>query len=410
MTALLRQGRTSLLVAIPFVLVALASSQLIEPDSHRHILVQNLALLTLVLLLIWWVILRPLQQALARLAEADKDLSYRFQENKSDLFLPLWKALNHRQQALSEAVNHAISPAGRLTPMAKELTDTYGNMGQKAEMQNSHSQIMSASMREMKHATENLLLHVDEIGDAVINGGKCVEDSKVVVGNAIASIQQLSEHIGEASDQVEKLTEDSAQIGSIIEVINAIAEQTNLLALNAAIEAARAGEQGRGFAVVADEVRTLAERTRSSTKEVQVMVDRIQQGTGLVVQTMAVGNESTTRTVELSGQLNEQLDKIYASVVQTKDVAANIREALDAQAQSAETTSEAVDAMVNLNAEALENTKIRAVTSEDLIKLKLEFAKRSEQLGVHPDHWSQGKRNKNREEGKAIAAHEIELW
>src|SRR5690606_20421056 len=157
------------------------------------------------------------------------------------------------------------------------------------------------------------------------------EKGNRVLESAISAIHSLSDRIGTAGEVIRRVETDSAALGSVLDVIRGIAEQTNLLALNAAIEAARAGEQGRGFAVVADEVRSLAQRTQESTQEIQGMIERLQDGARQAVRSMADGTEEMERTVVQASRAGESLNAIAQAVALINDMNTQIASATEEQ-------------------------------------------------------------------------------
>ena len=159
-----------------------------------------------------------------------------------------------------------------------------------------------------------------EAEQAALSGADRSQQAGIVVDNVIADVQQLSEEMRNSMEAVNRLADNSTNISSILGTIKGIAEQTNLLALNAAIEAARAGEQGRGFAVVADEVRTLASRTQGSAAEIEGLIKEVQQNIERAVETMEINRTMVNKTVDSSGQVGEALESIQGSMheIQTK--------------------------------------------------------------------------------------------
>ena len=183
---------------------------------------------------------------------------------------------------------------------------------------------MSGSVREV---VENARSAAEGAADAE---GETLR-GKQVVSATVDSIRQLADGVQEAAEVIGRLAEESGEIVTIVDVINGIAEQTNLLALNAAIEAARAGEQGRGFAVVADEVRTLATRTQDSTREIQALVERLREGAERSAEVMAMGRRRAEESVQRTGELNEALAAITDAVTAINRLNGDIHQAAEAQ-------------------------------------------------------------------------------
>ncbi|WP_409372521.1 methyl-accepting chemotaxis protein [Pseudomonas fluvialis] len=166
---------------------------------------------------------------------------------------------------------------------------------------------MSATAQEVARSAAAAVQSAQSVNDETVSGRSLVE-------NQVGSIRRLAAEIDQSVAVINQLAADSASISRVLEVIKGIAEQTNLLALNAAIEAARAGEQGRGFAVVADEVRTLAKRTQQSTEEIEQMIAKLQGGVGAAVKAMNVSHQMADGTVNQSGQVQQALENILGAV------------------------------------------------------------------------------------------------
>lgn len=183
---------------------------------------------------------------------------------------------------------------------------------------------MSAAVREVASNALHTATEITKVNDQTIEG-------KSILAQSVNHIQQLSESVKNAVAVIEKLSVNSANIASVLDVIRSIAEQTNLLALNAAIEAARAGEQGRGFAVVADEVRTLASRTETSTQDIQRMIEELQRGVNDAVKSIESGATLTTSTVTLASQTQDALDEILNSTSKVSEMSTQTATATEEQ-------------------------------------------------------------------------------
>jgi len=189
------------------------------------------------------------------------------------------------------------------------------------------------------------------------------------VSQAIDGMNRISASVMESARTIETLGKSSDEIGEIIAVIYDIADQTNLLALNAAIEAARAGEQGRGFAVVADEVRKLAERTTKATKEIASMIKSIQSDTDGAVKSMSAGTEEVEKGVSLVNQAGGSLDQIVEVVASVTDMIQQIATAAEEQSAAAEEISTNVEAVATITKETATGANQSSVATQELTRL-----------------------------------------
>ena len=204
------------------------------------------------------------------------------------------------------------------------------------EMQHGEVEQVATAMNEMTATVNEVARNTSQAADAAHEANREAADGRQVLHRAISAIQAMSAEVNKTSAALDTLRKESEQIGGILHVIRDIAEQTNLLALNAAIEAARAGEQGRGFAVVADEVRSLAMRTQEATQQIQGMIKAVQEGTQAAVKAMDPSRQTAANGAELVSQAGDSLDRITGSVQTINDMSTQIATAVEEQSAVAE--------------------------------------------------------------------------
>ncbi|WP_457933604.1 methyl-accepting chemotaxis protein [Pseudomonas sp. SA195] len=228
---------------------------------------------------------------------------------------------------------------------------------------------VSTAATEMSAAVHEVALNAQNASDAARDAERQSSQGAAVVSGTIASIRQLADEVEGASQTIGALAEETASIGAVLEVIRGIAEQTNLLALNAAIEAARAGEQGRGFAVVADEVRALAARTQDSTRDIQARIERLQSGVGRAVQAMHAGSSRAQDSVERASGVDQVLADTTASVQRINDMAAQIATACEEQSSVTEEIARNITDIRDLSNDAAANAAQSLQASQRLSTL-----------------------------------------
>ena len=243
---------------------------------------------------------------------------------------------------LGESVNTLTS---QLRKMLRSITDASLSLASSAEQSNAISRSTNEAIRVQREQTEQVVVAMTEMSSTVEevarsagntlqqvnNADKETSAGHRVVSSSIEAINRLAQEVENSVQVINRLDSYSDQIGTVLDVIRGIAGQTNLLALNAAIEAARAGEQGRGFAVVADEVRTLASRTQQSTAEIQQTIERLQQGAREAVQVMARSREEAEASVAQTAQAGESLGRITQSMSVINDMSTQIASAAEEQ-------------------------------------------------------------------------------
>ncbi len=281
--------------------------------------------------------------------------------------------LTRTYKAMLDSLRNLIQKVGdsanAVSSASTEISSTTEQMAAGAHQQSSQTSEVAAAVEQMTktlmETTENIRKVADGANQAredAVRGGKVVEET-------IDGMRRISDVVSQSAEQVKVLGASSDKIGEIIEVIDEIADQTNLLALNAAIEAARAGEQGRGFAVVADEVRKLAERTSKATKEISLMIHQIQTDTHHAVDSMAKGTEEVTAGITLAERAGSMLKNIVDNAQSVSDMVAQIASASEEQSNTSQQISQNVVSISTVTQESASGTQQIAQTSEDLNRL-----------------------------------------
>lgn len=285
------------------------------------------------------------------------DLSYR-QENPASQFAHDFNDfMLHTHKTLIEVMGAST----QISSSTAEMNDVASQNHSRATDQQQQIEQVATAINEMTATVQEVAQNTASAAEAAVNADNEAGNGQNIVNQTLDSINKLENTVSNATQVVAELEKDSQNIGAVLDVIKSIAEQTNLLALNAAIEAARAGEQGRGFAVVADEVRTLASRTQQSTSEIEEMIARLQSGTQNAVQAMQEGRDQTTMTVQHTTEVNQSLHAIAEAVGVIKDmnqqvatageeqsaVANEINQNISNISHSAQANSEAADSTAN---------------------------------------------------------------
>ncbi len=289
--------------------------------------------------IISFMITKPLNNAvdaMHEIADGDGDLTSRLQVNGKDEISELANGFNHFVAKVQETINEISGSLTQLASSAEQMSLITSETQDGTAKQQHETDLVATAMTEMTSTAQEVSSNADNAALAATKA-----DEKAVEGNAIVSdtidiISELVTEVERASEVIKKVEQDSESIGSVLSVIQGIAEQTNLLALNAAIEAARAGEQGRGFAVVADEVRTLASRTQESTKEIQSVTERLQVGTQNAVKVMELSRQKARDTAEQASQAGSALHSIATAVAEINHMNNQIAEASKQQGSVAE--------------------------------------------------------------------------
>ena len=237
-------------------------------------------------------------------------------------------------------------------------------------------------MNEMTATVQEVASHAAHAAEAATSARDEAQGGQRVVSANIDAIQRLADEVMQTAELINRLAEDSNAIGTVLDVIRGIAEQTNLLALNAAIEAARAGEQGRGFAVVADEVRTLAQRTQESTSEIQDMIERLQAGARNAVEAMEKGRAGAESSVRQAVTAGESLQAINQAVAAISDMNLQIATAAEEQSAVAEEINRNITTINMVADETAVGAEQTAEASQELARLAMNLQRIVSQFRV----------------------------
>ncbi|MFQ2271983.1 methyl-accepting chemotaxis protein [Aeromonas enteropelogenes] len=310
-------------------------------DSSQHaqqvLSLGTLIAIVLALVLTWVVTrltLKPLnqmQQALEDIAQGEGDLTRRLTITSHDEIGTLGATFNRFIDQVHRIVSDVSQTASTVQAASRQLHALMEEMVTHAEEQQRQSDQIAAAVEEQSATSALMVAHASQTENASAEAASQVQSATTDLMNTVAAMEALARDIHVSEQGIQRLEQDVGHISSVLEVIRGIAEQTNLLALNAAIEAARAGEQGRGFAVVADEVRTLASKTQHSTGEIQQMIERLQQGSQQAVQKMGASSHSGTQAVAQAHQTRESLGQMTQAITIINEMNSQIRDAAHEQ-------------------------------------------------------------------------------
>lgn len=329
-------------------------------EQMLGVIIATLLVSGLVLAMIYWqiqrLVIRPLAHAVTcaeQIAEGRLDQVVR--TDSQDEVGRLIQALGKMQQSLRQFMQEMGRASDHVAQAATELSSVTVETQRRVEDQRSRTDQVATAMTEMSATVSDVASNALAAAEATQSAEHEADRVQQNVTATVNAIQGLATEINQAAEVMRMLAEDSDRIGSVLDVIRNIAGQTNLLALNAAIEAARAGEQGRGFAVVADEVRTLASRTQTSTEEIQTMIQRLQSGTQNAVARVESGHVMARSSVE-------QVNAMSRSLVAITDAVSRINLMNTQVASAAEEQSVVAD---DVNRNILHITEVAEVTSEN---------------------------------------------
>ncbi|WP_439865351.1 methyl-accepting chemotaxis protein [Pseudomonas antarctica] len=354
-----------------------------EEASHIHaqaqlivggfILVSTLAAIALALMYTR-SITSPVSQSLA-IAEriAKNDLSVVIDVQGHDEVAKLMQALKAMQQGLRGTLSLISDSSNQLASTSEEMHAVTEDANKGMLRQNNEVEMAATAVTEMSAAVEEVARNASAASEAANRSNSAALAGRARVDETVKAISLMVANVEDTSLEVQGLAVMATDISKVLDVIRAIAEQTNLLALNAAIEAARAGEAGRGFAVVADEVRALAHRTQQSTSEIEQMISSIQKGTGAAVSAMTHTNAQAQRTLETAQGAGSALVEITESIDNITERNVLIATASEEQAQVAREVDRSLVSIRDLSNQASEGSNQTAIATSELTKLAVEL-------------------------------------
>lgn len=302
-------------------------------------------LMGVLIFLIQRSITRPLTstvRAMASIASGEADLTHRLDTSGRDELSELGRHFNRFSEHLGELIRQLLTAAHSLDRHSGELGAIAAQSQRHSDTQTQQMDMLATAINEVTHAIQDVARHAEQASGEVQSAERRADQGQVSIQTSLHQTEGLSDTILQAAQVIESLAQESTQIGTVLDVIRSIADQTNLLALNAAIEAARAGEQGRGFAVVADEVRLLAQRTQKSTQEIHAMIERLQANSGAAVRVIQESRQASQHTIEQAGQASDSLEQINQTLRNLAAVNASIASATLQQSHVVEEINQSV--------------------------------------------------------------------
>ena len=318
----------------------------------------------------------PLKHAVSAMqdiASGEGDLTRRLETRGSDEIAQLGQAFNQFISKVQGIMSQVAGSTTQLAAAAEEMSLVVDGAKQGVQRQRQETELVATAMNEMVSTVQDVAASAKNAASMAQQADGQASSGKQIVERTIDSIESLAKEVNKVSVVIDELTKDSDSIGSVVDVIQGIAEQTNLLALNAAIEAARAGEQGRGFAVVADEVRNLANRTAESTREIKTMIERLQTAARDAADAMRGGNDVAQISVKCAAEAGTALQQITAAVTNITQMNSHMATASMQQGEVADTINQNITNIASVADETAQHTDGLAQSSQSLAQLASEL-------------------------------------
>lgn len=315
------------------------------------------------------VLMEPLHvmgRAMHDIAEGEGDLTKRLRIHAQDEFGTLGQSFNRFVERIHESIREVSSATGQVNEVATRVVSASNASIQNADQQASRTNSVAAAINQLGAAAQEIAQNAALASQHSSDARNLAAEGQQVVDQTISVMNQLSTKISDASGNIETLNANTVNIGQILEVISGISQQTNLLALNAAIEAARAGEAGRGFAVVADEVRNLAHRTQDSAQQVQRIIEELQSGARDAVNTMTESQSQSESSVGIANQAGERLGSVTQRISEIDGMNQSVATATEEQTAVVESINVDITEINTLNQEGVQNLQTTLQACNDL--------------------------------------------
>lgn len=362
-------------------------SRLKAETDQRMLLFVALAILLVIIVFLYMGFFLSVKTAITTFSEAARkvaggDMTVRIDLDNRDELGALTGEFNNMTTKISELVKSVSRTTDDVAQQAVRVNDSASANSKAVARQMSETTQIADAMHQMVDTVQEVAESAQRASDSAGHAEKDAEQGRQVVVETVDTIHRLATEIRSAADVINRVSQDSDSISQVLVEIKAIAEQTNLLALNAAIEAARAGEQGRGFAVVADEVRSLSQRTHKSTEEIEGMVGRLQGGVKDAVKAMDNSHEVTNATVEKSSEVTQALEKILAGIATIVDMSHQIAQASEEQSAVAKNINVNVEQITELGHATANNAGETLEASRSMSGLTTELGRLVESFRV----------------------------
>ncbi|BES73189.1 hypothetical protein RE428_42070 [Marinobacter nanhaiticus D15-8W] len=325
-------------------------------------------------LLVSWVVASAIIKGIRKaIVTASGDLTQEISIDSQDEVGELLEAMNGMRQKLMAMINQISNVTAQLATASEEMSVITEQTARTIDEQGNETGQLSAAVHEMSATAQEIARNISDTANAVAEANQHAHEGRTTVEKSIDEISHLADDIEASAQAIKRLEETSATIGTVLQVIQSIAEQTNLLALNAAIEAARAGEHGRGFAVVADEVRALASRTQTSTQEIDEMIGQLKSVSHDAVTSMESNRKQVGKTVDFAAGAGNKLATITQVMTSINDMATQIASASEQQVGVTEELNSNIVRLNTMTEQTAQGAEETATAGQDLTRMANEL-------------------------------------